>query len=164
MEVFDRSVGLFQLQFKVVDHGTLTNVRFLGTLQLIVFKFEVLLHRFDELLLSLPIILHVHHLLLHLRCVVLQLHVVRRLLCHLIRKFAAILHQKLGEADDFLKVLLKVLHLGNGRVHLLFGYLLFALLDGTLDLFKNCLFRLNILHVRRQHLVDEIKILIKLLT
>ena len=164
MEVFDRRVGLFQLLFEVVDHGTLADIGFLGTAQLIFFKFEVLFHRFDELLLSLPVVLHVHHLLLHLHRVVLQLHIERRLLRHLIRKFATILHQKLGEADDFLKVLLKVLDLRHGRVHLLFGYLLFALIDDTLDLPENGLFRLNILHVRRQHFVDKLKILIKLLT
>ena len=91
--------------FKVIDHGTLTRVRFLRSSQLIVLKFEVLLHLLDELLLALPVILHVHHLLLHLLRIVLKLHIVRLLLCNLILKFTAVLYQELGEAYDFLKIL-----------------------------------------------------------
>ena len=145
-----------------MNHGTLACVCLLSSCQLIILKLQVLFHLFDQLLFTFPIVLHKHHLLFHLLCVVLQLHVVRLVLYHLILEFTTVLHQELSETYHFLKVLFEVLHLCHCRILHFLRDLALTLLNSALDMSQDSLFGLHILHVRCKHLINEIKVLVQL--
>ena len=84
LQIFDRCFLLLHLTLQILEHIGLASICFLSARELLLLELEVLFKLHDELLLTLPVVLHVHHLLLHLRLVVLILQIDLSQLSHLI--------------------------------------------------------------------------------